>query len=59
MEKVKVTLVKGQSGRTSRLRLNLQALGLNKINSSAEHTLTPQIKGIIRRVQHVVSIENI
>ena len=59
MGKVKVTLVKGQSGHTERQRKSLRALGLNKISSSAEHTLTPQVKGIINKVQHMVSVENI
>ena len=59
MAKVKVTLVRSQSGRTERHRRNLVALGLNKIDSSAEHTLTPQVQGIINKVQHMVTVENI
>lgn len=59
MQKIKVTLVKGKSGRADIVLRNLEALGLNKINSSAEHTLTPQVKGIINRVKHMVVVENV
>jgi large subunit ribosomal protein L30 len=58
MSKVKVTLVKSQSGRTTRQRRTLESLGLGKVNSSAEHTVTPQIEGMIRKVNHLVTVEN-
>jgi ribosomal protein L30 len=37
----------------------MEALGLNKMNSFNELVLTPQIQGILRKVNHLVKIENI
>ena len=37
----------------------MEALGLRKINSFNEVEATPQIKGILRKVNHLVKIENI
>ena len=59
MEKVKVTLVKSTIGATKRQKRTVQALGLRKINSSAEHNATPQIMGMIRKVNHLVKVEEI
>lgn len=57
MSKIKVTLVKSTSGSNLRTRNTLKALGLGKVNSSAEHENTPQISGMIRKVQHLVVVE--
>ena len=59
MEKVKVTLVKSIIGASKRQKRTVQALGLRKINSSAEHNATPQIMGMIRKVNHLVKVEEI
>jgi large subunit ribosomal protein L30 len=37
----------------------MTALGLKKINSFNELELTPQIKGIVRKVNHLIKVENI
>jgi len=42
--KVKVTQVKSLIDRSKRQKATMQALGLNKINKSVEHELTPQSK---------------
>lgn len=59
MSKVKVTLVKSTIKKTERIRRTVQALGLRKVHSSAEHTVTPQIKGMIDAVNHLIKVENI
>jgi len=51
MKKIKVTLVKSPIDRPERQKLTLQALGLNKTNSS------PQILGMVRKVTHLVKVE--
>jgi large subunit ribosomal protein L30 len=40
-----------------RQKLTLQALGLNKANASREVEATPQILGMIRKVNHMVKVE--
>ncbi|TXH23043.1 MAG: 50S ribosomal protein L30 [Chitinophagaceae bacterium] len=57
MEKLKITLVKSPIDRPERQKLTLQALGLNKTNSSREVVATPQILGMIRKVEHMLKVE--
>ncbi len=59
MARVKITLVRSKIGSESRVKKTLEALGLNKISSSAEHEATPQITGMIRKVNHLVKVEEV
>lgn len=59
MSKVRITKVRSTIGQSERVEKNMEALGLNKINSFNDLTLTPQIQGILRKVNHLVKIENI
>ncbi|BAX79532.1 50S ribosomal protein L30 [Labilibaculum sp. A4] len=56
MAKIKITQVKSKIGSTDRQKKTLEALGLNKINATVEHEATPQIKGMVAKVQHLVSV---
>lgn len=57
MKKIKITLVKSPIDRPERQKLTLQALGLNKTNASREVEATPQILGMVRKVTHLVKVE--
>ncbi|MEC8617255.1 MAG: 50S ribosomal protein L30 [Bacteroidota bacterium] len=57
MGKIKVTQVKSAINRTVRKKLKLKALVLGKINRTVEHEATPQILGMVKRVEHLVRIE--
>ena len=57
MAKVKVKQIKSKIGSTKRQKLTLEALGLKKMNAVVEHEATPQILGMIRKVEHLVSVE--
>jgi large subunit ribosomal protein L30 len=59
MSKVRVTKLRSTIGQSIRVVRSMEALGLNKINSFNELELTPQIKGILNKVNHLVKIENI
>lgn len=59
MSKVKVTLVKSTIKKTQRVKRTVEALGLRKVHSTAEHNMTPQIKGMIDTVNHLIKVENI
>lgn len=59
MKKVKITLVKSPIDRPERQKLTLKALGLNKTNSSREVETTPQILGMIRKVEHMLKVEEL
>ena len=59
MAKIKVTQVKSGIDRSERQKLTLQALGLNKLNASKEVEATPQILGMVKKVSHLVKVEEI
>ncbi|MFA6774598.1 MAG: 50S ribosomal protein L30 [Sphaerochaeta sp.] len=57
VKKIKVTLIKGLSGRLPNQRRTIKALGLNKISSSVVHDATPANLGMVRVVAHLVKVE--
>ncbi|MBC7346149.1 MAG: 50S ribosomal protein L30 [Clostridia bacterium] len=59
MGKLRVTLVRSLIGRPERQRRTIAALGLGKLNSQVVHEDTPSIRGMIRRVQHLVRVEEL
>lgn len=59
MKKIKITLVNSPIDRSQRQKLTVQALGLNKLNSTKEVEATPQILGMVRKVSHLVKVEDI
>ena len=59
MSKVKVTLVKSPIDRPERQKLTLKALGLTKLNATKELEATPQILGMVRKVNHLVTVEEL
>jgi len=59
MKKIKVTQVKSGIDRSERQKLTLQALGLNKLHTSKEVEATPQILGMIKKVNHLVKVEEV
>jgi large subunit ribosomal protein L30 len=58
MSKVRITQVKSPIGENQRNRGTLRALGLRKIGQSVEHDETPVLAGMLRKVRHLVRIEN-
>ena len=58
-DKIKVTLIKSSIGNRKNQKENLKGLGLNKINGSRILENTPSVRGMIRKVQHLVRIETI
>ncbi len=57
MARVKVTQVRSQIGQTQRHRGTLRALGLGRIGRSAEHEESPVLAGMLRKVRHLVRVE--
>jgi len=57
MAKIKVTKVRSAINRTKRQKLTLAALGLKKIGQVVEHDATPSILGMVKKVEHLVSME--
>ena len=59
MTKIKVTQVKSQIGRLKNQKRTLEALGLRRLNQSVEHEATPSIVGMVNKVSHLVSVEEL
>jgi large subunit ribosomal protein L30 len=59
MAKIKVTQIKSGIDRSNRQKLTLQALGLTRLNASKEVEATPQILGMVKKVSHLVKVEEV
>lgn len=59
MKKIKITQVKSGIDRSERQKLTLKALGLTKLNATKEVEATPQILGMVRKVTHLVKVEEL
>lgn len=59
MTKIKITQVKSGIDRPERQKLTLRALGLNKLNASREVEASAQILGMVRKVNHLIKIEEV
>jgi len=54
---VKVTQVKSRNGADQRQRDTLRSLGLRRIGQTVEHSDTPQLRGMVQAVRHLVMVE--
>ncbi len=59
MAKIKITQVKSKIGRLQNQKRTLEALGLRKMNQVVEHDATPTILGMVNKVKHLISVEEI
>ena len=59
MGKLKITQTKSRIGQTARQKRTLDALGLTKMNQTVEHEATPQILGMVRKISHLLSVEEL
>jgi large subunit ribosomal protein L30 len=59
MSKVRITQVRSQIGQSERHRGTLRALGLGRIGRTAEHEEGPVLAGMLRKVRHLVKIEEL
>ena len=57
MAKLRITQVRSQIGQTQKHRGTLRALGLGKIGRSVEREESPQVAGMLRKVRHLVRVE--
>jgi large subunit ribosomal protein L30 len=57
MGKILVKKVKSAINRTQRQKRILESLGLRKMNQVVEHDDTPSVRGMVVKVQHLVSVE--
>jgi large subunit ribosomal protein L30 len=55
--KLRLTQVRSQIGQSERHRGTLRALGLGKIGRTVEHDDNPVLQGMLRKVRHLVNVE--
>jgi large subunit ribosomal protein L30 len=55
--KLKLTQVRSQIGQSQRHRGTLRALGLGRIGKSNEIEESPVLAGMLRKVRHLVKVE--
>ena len=58
-KKVKIRQIKSTIKRLESQKRTLEALGLRKIGMEVEHELSPSINGMINKVKHLVSVNEI
>ncbi len=59
MKKLKITKIKSVIDRPERQKRTMQALGLGKLQSTVEVEATPQILGMVRKVNHLIKVEEV
>ena len=57
MAQVTITQVKSQIGASAKQKKTLIALGLKKINQTVTKELSPQVQGMIDKVNHLINVE--
>jgi large subunit ribosomal protein L30 len=57
VSKLTITQVRSRHGRPPNQRSTLRSLGLGKIGSRVERDDSPQLRGMIRTVEHLVTVE--
>lgn len=55
--KLQVTLTKSPIGEKPKTRATVRGLGLRKIRQTVEHNDTPDVRGMLHKVRHLVSVE--
>jgi large subunit ribosomal protein L30 len=58
MKKIRVRLLKGLAGCRQSHRDTVRGLGLKKINSVSELVDTPEVRGMINKINYLVRIES-
>ena len=58
MAKIRVTQVRSAIGETQKHRGTLRALGLRRIGQTVEHDEGPVVAGMLRKVRHLVRVDN-
>lgn len=59
MGSLKVTQVRSKNGQRESQRQTLRALGLRRIRDTVLHEDTPQIRGMIKAVNHLIEVEEV
>ena len=56
---LKITQIKSSIGYKPKAKSTLAALGLKKLNQSIEKTDSPQIRGMIKKIEYLLKVEEV
>ncbi len=59
VKQLRITLVKSPIGYERSQKVTVRTLGLRKMNASVVHSDTPQIRGMIAKVSHMLHVEEV
>lgn len=59
MAKLRITQIKSSIGSTKRQKATLAALGIKKMNQTVVHEATPQIVGMVKKMSHLLAVEEL
>ena len=57
MGKLKITQTRSLIRKSKKQKLTMEALGFRRLNQTVEHNDTPQLRGMLEKVHHLVKIE--
>jgi len=58
-KRLRITLKRSTIGHLKKQKLTIRALGFHRLHQTVEHTDTPQIRGMINKVNHLIEVEEI
>jgi large subunit ribosomal protein L30 len=59
MKKYRIVQIKSRIGKPERQKRTLDALGIRKMNNPVVIEASPQVEGMIQKVQHLVRVEEV
>lgn len=59
MAKLRLTLIRSTIGRPKKQKATIQALGLRKMNQTVEKEASPQVRGMVKKVQHLLTVTEV
>jgi large subunit ribosomal protein L30 len=59
MARLKVTYVRSVIGQKPDQERTVQALGLRRLHQTVEHEDSPQLRGMVHKVRHLVKVEEL
>jgi large subunit ribosomal protein L30 len=57
--KLKIQQVRSAVGRIEKQRRAVRALGITRLYQTVEHEDTPQIRGMIQKIKHLIKVEEV
>lgn len=58
-KELRITLVRSPLGNTTKHKLTIRALGLSRLHQTVVQADTPQLRGMLAKVAHMVTVEEV